>query len=48
VEIICGGHPEGFLVSLDPHINSQVKREQAPAPSASRQGRLPFGIPEEL
>ena len=47
VEIVCGGRPEGYLVPLDPHINSQVKREQAPLPSTGKQGRLPFGLPEE-
>jgi len=47
VEIVLGGRPQGFLVPLDLHINSQVKREQASPQPAIRQGRLPFGAAEE-
>ncbi len=43
VEIVLGGQTQGFLVPLDLHINSQIKREQPPV----KQGRLPFGASEE-
>lgn len=43
VEIVFSGQPQGFLVPLDLHINSQIKREQPPV----KQGRLPFGAREE-
>lgn len=42
VEIVHGGQPQGVLVPLDLHINSQVGREQNQRPQIM-QGRLPFG-----
>jgi len=47
VEIVLDGQPQGFLVPLDLHINSQIKREQPPHQPGGRQGRLPFGASEE-
>ena len=45
VEIVLRGEPQGFLVSLDPHINAKVGREQKAAESPDlgvRQGQLSF------
>lgn len=43
VEIVLGGQTQGFLVPLDLHINSQIKRQ--PAPPTQNSGLL-FGTGE--
>jgi len=44
VEIVLNGEHQGFLVPLDPHINSHLKREAASSPPSTLQkGQLPFG-----